>query len=95
MEKGKLYEDVLQDMKDSIDKVISGEVKSITLWGVSINLVNKYLQEKHNVEYDSQSYCSNGWQVDWWLKTACKKYILSGGLYEGEIIFGLNKDEEF
>ncbi len=94
MEKGKLYEEVLQEMRFSIDKVISGELKKVTLWGVSINLVNKYLQEKYHIETNPESYDSNGWQVDWRLKTKCKKYQLSGDLYGGEIVFRINDEKD-
>jgi hypothetical protein len=90
MIKEELYNQVLQLMKDSIDSVLNGSVDSVSLWGVCINDVEKYLETTDHPLL-SESIDTNGWQVDFWVYTESKKYMLSGSMWYGEMHFSKNE----
>lgn len=71
-------------MKELLEKVINGEVKSVNLPFTPIKEIEKVLDELGVDTADCESD-TNGWQVDFWYMYG--KYELSGSLHYGEFKF--------
>lgn len=83
----------MEEFKKEIDKVINGELESVTTKTlISPDTVDKYLQ---SIGLEQGNFDSNGWDWDYWMEYIKddKYYVLSGsGWYNNGISFSENKD---
>ena len=84
-------------MKQGIDGVLSGTVKSVDLFGVRPGQVEKYLKEQ-GIDTDHEME-TNGWQWDFWFIYHDDKdqaYQLSGdGYYNQSVTFTSVEEGEY
>lgn len=84
-----MKEQIIELMKISIQKVLSGDSDGTKLIGVFPNDVIEYIEKeiggKHNKDWET-----NGWQWDYWIdfKIDNIDYTLSGDGYYGTPCFG-------
>ncbi len=72
-----MREQILKAMKDSIQIVLDGKEKSISIVGVYPNDVKSFIEETGGKE-DEDSFEPNGWQWDFWMYFTInsKQYVL-------------------
>lgn len=90
----KQVDEYAKDFEKEIDRVLSGETKSVTseIW-ITPDNIHSYLEQKG---FDDQDFDSNGWDYDFWMTYTFKdkRYTLSGsGWYGSTITFGLDTDD--
>ena len=79
-------------LKESIEQVLKeGGKEKLPL--VPLSEIADILEE-YDVEFDSDDFETNGWQVDWWqyFEYNDERYCIAGSIYYGD--YSISKEDD-
>jgi len=80
-----MEEQIREYVKRELAK-LGGDITSINLTGVTADILSDSVEG-----WDWSEADTNGWQVDYWLKT--DKYDISGSMYYGTVTISLRRED--
>jgi hypothetical protein len=85
-----MKEQLLQEMREGIDKVVSGEIQSFRSGFLPPSEFVDYIEGKYSQQDD---FDTNGWDYDYWIRFTIndKKYTVYGSGYYGGVTFAVRE----